>query len=179
MINSNNSEFPLGEFPSQNRLSFPFKNYKPNNISFKNSVNIINSEKKPNNHRQYLIDFIRDNNNKNRKSPAPKQMISNKNKSKINSNSNSIDDNNEEIIDKNIFFNDYFNQQMRFEKINHNKYNVDKLMDICDYIGEDSKRPINLEIMNVKMHNFIPGRISSKSFGLINSYAANTNQGID
>ena len=179
MINSNNSELPLGEFPSQNRLSFPFKNHKQNNISFKNSVNIINSEKKPNNHRQYLIDFIRDNNNKNRKSPAPKQMISNKNKSKINSNSNSIDDNNEEIIDKNIFFNDYFNQQMRFEKINHNKYNVDKLMDICDYIGEDSKRPINLEIMNVKMHNFIPGRISSKSFGLINSYAANTNQGID
>ena len=29
------------------------------------------------------------------------------------------------------------------------------------------------------MNNFIQGRISSKSFGLINSYAANTNQGID
>ena len=29
------------------------------------------------------------------------------------------------------------------------------------------------------MLNFIPGKISSKSFGLINSYAANTNQGID
>ena len=29
------------------------------------------------------------------------------------------------------------------------------------------------------MKNFIPGKISSKSFGLINSYAANTNQGID
>ena len=176
MINSNNSESTLREFPAQNRLSFPFKNHKTNNISFKNSVNIINSEKKPNNHRQYLIDFIRDNNSKNRKSPAPKQMISNKNKSKI---LNSVDDNNEEIIDKNIYFNDYFYQQMKFEKINFNKYNVDKLMDICDYIGEDSKRPINLEIMNIKMHNFIPGRISSKSFGLINSYAANTNQGID
>ena len=176
MINTNNSEFPLGEFPSQNRLSFPFKNHKPNNISFKNSINIINSEKKPNNHRQYLIDFIRDNNNKNRKSPAPKQMISNKNKSKM---LNSIDEENEEIIDKNNFFNDYFIQQIRLEKINFNKYNVDKLMDICDYIGEDSKRPINLEIMNINMHNFIPGRISSKSFGLINSYAANTNQGID
>ena len=52
-------------------------------------------------------------------------------------------------------------------------------MDIIDYIGEDAKRPIDLEIMNVKMNNFLPGRISSKSFGLINSNAANTNQGID
>lgn len=52
-------------------------------------------------------------------------------------------------------------------------------MDICDYIGEDSRRPVELEIMNIKMNNFIQGRISSKSFGLINSYAANTNQGID
>ena len=33
--------------------------------------------------------------------------------------------------------------------------------------------------MNIKMNNFIPGKISSKSFGLINSYGANTNQGID
>ena len=176
MINSNNSEFISSEFPSQARLSFPFKNHKPNNISFKHSVNMINSEKKPNNHRQYLIDFIRDNNNKNRKSPAPKQMITNKNQSKF---LNSNEKNNEEIIDSNIFFNDYFNQQIRIEKNNYNKYNSDKLIDICDYIGEDSKRPINLEIMNIKMNNFIPGRISSKSFGLINSYAANTNQGID
>ena len=52
-------------------------------------------------------------------------------------------------------------------------------MDIIDYIGEEAHYPINIDIMNIKMLNFIPGKISSKSFGLINSYAANTNQGID
>ena len=52
-------------------------------------------------------------------------------------------------------------------------------MDIIDYIGEEAYYPINIDIMNIKFQNFIPGKISSKSFGLINSYAANTNQGID
>ena len=52
-------------------------------------------------------------------------------------------------------------------------------MDIIDYIGEEAYYPINIDIMNIKFQNFIPGKISSKSFCLINSYAANTNQGID
>ena len=178
MINySNNTEFLSSEYPSQIRFSFPFKNPKQNNISFKNSVNMINSEKKSNNHRQYLIGFIRNNNNKNRKSPSPHQIISKDNSSNILS---SPEKGGEKIIDKKSFFNDYFNQQLKFEKNNYNKNNPDELLiDINEYIGEDSKRPINLEIMDINMHNFIPGRISSKSFGLINSYAANTNQGID
>ena len=179
---SQNVEYSSPDFCSSVRFSFPFKNLKPNNISFKNSVHMINSEKKPNNHRQYLIDFIRDNNNKNKKSPAPTQRNSiikpnlNINEKKPDNNNNN---NNEEIIDKNIFYNDYFIQKIKFEKEKYNKLNQNKLIDIIDFIGEDAKRPINLEIMNVKMNNFLPGRISSKSFGLINSYAANTNQGID
>ena len=178
MINySNNSEYLSKEYPSQIRLSFPFKNPKQSNISFKNSVNMINSDKKSNNHRQYLIGFIRNNNNKNRKSPSPSQIISKGNHSK---NLNLPIKESETIIDKKIFFNDYFNQQLKFEKNNYNKNNPNELLiDINEYIGEDARRPINLEMMNINMNNFIPGRISSKSFGLINSYAANTNQGID
>ena len=178
MINySGDSEYLSKEYPSQIRLSFPFKNPKQSNISFKNSVNMINSDKKSNNHRQYLIGFIRNNNNKNRKSPSPSQIISKGNHSK---NLNLPIKESETIIDKKIFFNDYFNQQLKFEKNNYNKNNPNELLiDINEYIGEDARRPINLEMMNINMNNFIPGRISSKSFCLINSYAANTNQGID
>ena len=174
---SNNSEFITQEYSSRVRFSLPYNNQKQNNISFKNSVQMINnSEKRPSNHRQYLIDFIRDNNNKNRKSPLPKQIISNKNQNSI----KSLNNFDKEIIDKNFFFNDYFNNKKKLEMKEYNKKSTtEKLIDIFEYIGEDSKRPIDIEIMNIKMHNFIPGRISSKSFGLINSYAANTNQGID
>ena len=177
MNDVNNSEFISQEYSSKVRFSLPYNNQKQNNISFKNSVHMINnSEKRPSNHRQYLIDFIRDNNNKNRKSPLPKQIISNKNQNSV----KSLNDIDKEIIDKNLFFNDYFNKQKKLEIKEYNrKSRTEKLIDIFEYIGEDSKRPIDIEIMNVKMHNFIPGRISSKSFGLINSYAANTNQGID
>ena len=173
---SQNLEFSSPDFTSKIRFSFPFKNRKPNNISFKNSIHMMNSEKKPDNHRQYLIDFIRDNNNKNRKSPTPRQTIE---KPNLYIDTKLFTKKNEEIIDKNIFYNDYFNQQIKIEKNNYNKLNSNKLLDIIDYIGEDARRPIDLEIMDIKMHNFLPGRISSKSFGLINSYAANTNQGID
>ena len=177
MNDLNTSEFISQEYSSRVRFSLPYNNQNQNNISFKNSVHIVNnSEKKPNNHRQYLIDFIRDNNNNNRKSPLPKQMISNKNQYSLKA-LNNID---KDIIDKNLFFNDYFNKQKKLEIKEYNKkISNEKLIDIFEYIGEDSKRPIDIEIMNIKMHNFIPGRISSKSFGLINSYAANTNQGID
>ena len=172
----NNSEFVTQEYSLKTRFSLPFKNYKCNNISFKNSIHMINSEKKPNNHRQYLIGFIRDNNSKNRKSPTPRPIISTNIKEKKD-NLEKVEE--EETIDKDNFFNDHFYEQNKIEKNDYNKYNNDKIMDISDYIGEDSKRPLDIGIMNVKMHNFQPGRISSKSFGLINSYAANTNQGID
>ena len=176
MNDLNNSEFISQEYSSRVRFSLPYNNQKQNNISFKNSVHMVNnSEKRPNNHRQYLIDFIRDNNNKNRQSPLPKQIISNKNENSV----KNLYNLNNEIIDKNFFFNDYFNKQKKLEIREYNKKSTEKLIDIFEYIGEDSKRPIDIEMMNIKMHNFIPGRISSKSFGLINSYAANTNQGID
>ena len=179
---SHNLEFNSPDYASHIRFSFPAKQ-KPNNISFKNSVHLINSEKKPDNHRQYLIEFIRDNNNNKNKNSVPKQTSQKYNSTKSSKIPNRIEEKkveDEETIDENYFFNDFFNHQIKLEKENYNKLKkTDELMDICDYIGEDSRRPVELEIMNIKMNNFIQGRISSKSFGLINSYAANTNQGID
>ena len=172
----NNSEYLSQDFSSKSRFSLPFLNNKQNKISVKDSLQIINSEKKPNNHRQYLIGFIRDNNNKNRKSPTPKEILSAKNQEK---NTNTLEKEEDKNMDEIFFFNDYFYYQLLLEKNDYNKINPDQLLDIFDYIGEDAKKPIELEIMNIKMNNFIPGRISTKSFGLINSYAANTNQGID
>ena len=173
MLNSSrrikNSEITSSDSASQIHFRFPIKNTNPNNISFKNSVYLMKSEQKANNHRQYLIDFIRDNNNKNRKEYS-KNVIKEEQEEKQN----------QEILDKNNFFNDYFYHQKKLEKNSYNKIHKNEiLMDIIDYIGEEAHYPINIDIMNIKMLNFIPGKISSKSFGLINSYAANTNQGID
>ena len=75
---------------------------------------------------------------------------------------------------------DYFYYQKKLEKNVYNRiYQNELLMDIIDYIREEAYYPINIDIMNIKFENFISGKISSKSFSLINSYVANTNQGID
>ena len=171
MINNSKRQ---SDSSSQLNFHFPIKNQKANNISFKNSVYLMKSEQKTNSHRQYLIDFIRDNNNKNR----------NQNNQKLNTKKIIKEEQEEkqsqENLDKINFFNDYFYYQKKIEKNAYNKINPNEmLLDIIDYIGEEAYYPINIDIMNTKFQNFIPGKISSKSFGLINSYAANTNQGID
>ena len=168
---------------SQLNFHFPIKNQKANNISFKNSVYLMKSEQKVNTHRQYLIDFIRDNNNINNNNSKNRNQ-NNQNYQKLNSKKiikeEQEEKQNQEILDKNNFFNDYFYYQKKLEKNVYNKIHQNELlMDIIDYIGEEAYYPINIDIMNIKFQNFIPGKISSKSFGLINSYAANTNQGID
>ena len=177
MINNSkrikNSEFTASDSSSQINFRFPIKNPKANNISFKNSVYLMKSEQKTNSHRQYLIDFIRDNNNKNKKQ-------NNENATSKKTIKEEEEKQSQEIIDKNNFFNDYFYQQKKKERNTYNRIHKNEyLMDIIEYLGEDALYPINIDIMNIKMKNFIPGKISSKSFGLINSYGANTNQGID
>ena len=166
------------EVSSKINFNFPIKNKKPNNISFKNSVYLLKSEQKLNNHRQYLIDFIRDNNNKNKKQKNEK--INPINSATLPIKEETEQKKNQIIIDSNNFFNDFFNHQNKQERLLYNKSHPNEfLMDIIDYLGEDALHPIDINIMNIKMKNFIPGKISTKSFGLINSYGANTNQGID
>ena len=164
---------------SQFNYHFPIKSQKPNNISFKNSVYLMKSEQRTNTHRQYLIDFIRDNNNKNKKQKNEK-IIQTKKNSNLTKREEQDEKPPQEIIDEKNFFNDYFNYQSKQERLEQNKSNPNELiMDIVDYLGDDALHPINIDLMNIRMKNFIPGKISTKSFGLINSYAANTNQGID
>jgi len=83
---SENSSF---DSSSQFKYSFPISNINSNNIPSKNSVHLIKSDQKQNSHRQYLIDFIRDNNNnKNKKqnnqkiSTKKKRFITNKRRRK-------------------------------------------------------------------------------------------------
>ena len=78
--------------------------------------------------------------------------------------------------DKSNFINDFYS-----EESNKNSPKVidgKTAIDINEIIGEDSKQEIKLEMIDDKEIDLSPGKISSKSFGLITSYAANTNQGI-
>ena len=178
----NNSEFINADSLSQLNSKFQIKQPKINNISFKNSLQLIKSEQKENAHRQYLIDFISDNNNKNKKTSNQK-IIPKKNgitTIKEEQEESQKEKQNKELIDPKNFFNDYFYNQKKKERIEYNKRNSNQnFIDIIDYIGEDAIYPIGIDIMNIKMENFIAGKISTKSFGLINSYGVNTNQGID
>ena len=174
---SENSSF---DSSSQFKYSFPISNINSNNIPSKNSVHLIKSDQKQNSHRQYLIDFIRDNNN-NKNKKQNNQKISTKKSALLQIKEEENEHKySQEIPDQKNFFNDYFNYKTKLEKNNYNKNHTNEtLIDIIDYIGEEAFHPINIDLMNIKMNNFIPGKISSKSFGLINSYGANTNQGID
>ena len=183
MINNSkrikNSDYNTNsEVSSQIKFNFPIKNQKPNNISFKNSVYLMKSEQKANTHRQYLIDFIRDNNNKNKKQKNEKINLKNNTTQTIQEETEEKP--NQIILDRKNFFNDFFNHQNKQERLLYNQSHPNEfLMDIIDYLGEDALHPVDINLMNIKMKNFVPGKISTKSFGLINSYAANTNQGID
>ena len=82
------------------------------------------------------------------------------------------------INDENYFINDFYNIQSKL-KNNNNIFLNQKILEFNDLIEQYSSTPINLNILKKHFDNFSEGKISSKSFGLINSYAANTNQGIN
>ena len=52
------------------------------------------------------------------------------------------------------------------------------IIEIKDLICKNSSKPIELKMLYEPISKFNQGKISSKSFGLITSYSANTNQGI-
>ena len=52
------------------------------------------------------------------------------------------------------------------------------IVKVNDLLGPDASKPITLSIMDETFNNFFAGKISTKSYGVIKSYAANTNQGI-
>ena len=92
------------------------------------------------------------------------------------SNINNNENNKKEEKEKINFINDYYINE---EKNNSEKYIDGKeLIYINDIIGEDSTKPITLQMIDTHIDKFIASKISSKSFGVIKSYAVNTNQGI-
>ena len=86
----------------------------------------------------------------------------------------------------------YIQRIIHPEKINHfyEKENSQKsetnlnttlnnnIIEIKDLIGKNTNKPLDLNMLSAQITKFNPGKISSKSFGIITSYAANTNQGI-
>ena len=98
--------------------------------------------------------------------------LSSENKSE--KNDNIVD--NKDKLDKINFINDFY---MKEEKKNSPKQiNGKDVIYVNDIIGEESNQPIKLEMIDTFVKNFSKSKISSRSFGVIKSYAANTNQGI-
>ena len=72
-----------------------------------------------------------------------------------------------------------------YEKDNSQKYESsnnltlnNNIIEIKDLLGKNGMKPIELKMLSEPITKFNQGKISSKSFGIIKSYAANTNQGI-
>ena len=79
---------------------------------------------------------------------------------------------NKKIKNKN-YLNDFYSQE-ETKNINKGK----NMITVNDIFGEEIKREINVNIMEVPFDNFFPGKVSTKSYGPVKAYAANTNQGI-
>ena len=95
----------------------------------------------------------------------------------IESKNNVLESNrNKEEKQKIYFINDYYINE---EKKNSPKtLNGKDLININEIVGEDSVKPITLQMIDTHFDNFATSKISSKSFGVIKSYAVNTNPGI-
>ena len=95
-----------------------------------------------------------------------------------------VEDNNKEMeklneekiipIEYMNYLNDYYNSQ----EYNSNDERPKNVITMKDIIGTDAKKEININIMNESFNNFFPGKVSTRSYGPIKAYAANTNQGI-
>ena len=72
-----------------------------------------------------------------------------------------------------------------YEKENSKKFDTNfneafnnNVIELKDLIGKNSNKPIDINMLSEPLPKLNLGKISSKSFGVITSYAANTHQGI-
>ena len=77
---------------------------------------------------------------------------------------------------KNNFINDFYSEES--DKNSPKIIDGKTAIDINEIIGDESKQPILIEMIDDEGIPLSPGKISAKSFGVITSYAANTSQGI-
>ena len=78
--------------------------------------------------------------------------------------------------EKKFFINDYYSEES--EKNSPKIIEGKTAIDINEIIGDETKQPITIEMIDDPNISLSAGKISAKSFGVIASYAANTNQGI-
>ena len=118
------------------------------------------NEKEKNNNHLYKELLIEDNSAENNNSTESISEENGNNSSKKLKNINDL--------------NDYYSSE-EYNDITNRPKNI---ITVNDIIGEDIKKEIKLNIMDESFNNFYPGKVSTKSYGPIKAYAANTNQGI-
>ena len=112
------------------------------------------------------------------KKHAPELKAKNNNEIINNNNdSKNLDKNIVKDIDKN-FLNDYYKSEDLKIK-DYKTKNGKSIIDISEILGKkEEEMPITLDILNESFENFPNSKISSRNFGIIKAYAANTCQGI-
>ena len=134
---------------------------KNNNINIKSS-----SQLKLNITGHYKIDLKKDN----------QELNKNENDNGNNSDNDNIENYTERPEKKINFINDFYLNEER--KVSPKTIDGKEIVHISDIIGDEGRQPILLTMVDSNLHNFSASKISSRTFGLIKSYAANTNQGI-
>ena len=142
----------------------------------------MNSDLKENNKNEYNINEKSDNDNlllKNGDNKQNKKVtnIINNSIENINTEKNIAEEQKNDVFDKN-FLNDYYkNEDLK----NTNKKSKDgkEILDINELLYKSEEEiPIILDILDENFENFTKSKISSRDFGIIKAYAANTSQGI-
>ena len=72
----------------------------------------------------------------------------------------------------------FYEKENNKSEIIHNSLMNNSVIEIKDLLEKNGSKPINLKMLSEPILKFNQGKISSKSFGSIISYATNTNQGI-
>ena len=76
------------------------------------------------------------------------------------------------------FYNFYEKENSKKLETNFSEVFNNNIIELKDLIGNNSKKPISINMLSEPLPKLSQGKISSKSFGVITSYAANTHQGI-
>ena len=76
------------------------------------------------------------------------------------------------------FYNFYEKENSKKLESNFSEVFNNNVIELKDLIGKNSNKPININMLTEPLPKLNQGKISSKSFGVITSYAANTHQGI-
>ena len=160
ILKENNTKLPNINNQENNTNLSPYKISQTENQDFKNKENKSSLLDKFKNSEQHGI--------------KPKESISKL--TKLIKSDEEEEEENQFEKEKNNYINDFNSEE---SERNSPKIIDGKLaIDINEILGEELKQPLLLEMIDDTSILLTPGKISAKSFGVITSYAANTNQGI-